>query len=207
MDNLTLQDTANFAGTQVFSVTNNDTGTVSYSFGSINAATAYGINNTNGQISFFPPQLDNNTPVSVTISPNTIDLEPGKSTNVTATFTLNTSFNSSQVPVYSGWLVVNSSAPGDGGTLRIPYMGVATNMLSLPLYYTSPRFPSLTTSANAPNNSIMVDGAVFTLANDSSTPCINVFLLFGPRTLRMDVLPGVGNTAPTSDFAGLPIIG
>lgn len=204
---LTLQDTTNFEGTKVISLTNNGNGTVSYSFGSINAATVFGFTNNTDQISSFPPQLNNDTPISVAISPGTLQLQPGTSGNFTATFTLNQNFDRSRLPIYSGWLVVNSSAPGDGGALQIPFMGVATSMSSLPLFNESGGMPSLTTLADSPDNLIAIDGTVFTLTNASTTPCINWELIFGPRVFRVDVLPGEGNTAGTTEFVGLGIIG
>src|SRR5271170_6487469 len=151
LKDLTFQDTANFAGTQVISITNNGSASASYSFDILIAPTTYGFTNTTGPITAFPPILVNSTPISVGFSPPTLEVQPGQSANVTVTFQLAPNFDESGVPVYSGWLLVNSSAPEDGGALQIPFLGVATNMSSLPIFDTLQGFPSLTTAANAPN--------------------------------------------------------
>jgi hypothetical protein len=166
-----------------------------------------GFNKTGGEL-FETPQFVSDSPISVSISPNIVELDPGKSVNVTATFILK-NFNGSELPVYSGWILVNSSAPEDGGTLQIPFMGVATSMFSLPIYDTSIQMPWLSTVANAGLDypPITTDGSIFSLTNDSTTPSVNCIFLFGPRVLRMDILLGNGNTAETTPFAGLDIIG
>jgi Subtilase family/Fn3-like domain len=206
-EDLTFQDTTNFAGTQVISITNNGSASTSYSFDILIAPTTYGFSNTTGPITDFPPILVNSTPISVGFSPPTLQVQPGQSANVTLTFVLAPNFDETGVPVYSGWVLVNSSASEDGGALQIPFLGVATNMSSLPILDTLQGFPSLTTAANAPNNSITTDGAVFTLTNLSTTPSLNYQFVFGPRILRIDALPGDGNSAATTDFAGLGILG
>jgi hypothetical protein len=206
-EDLTFQDTANFKDTQVISITNNGSSSVSYSFDILTAPTTYGFPNTTGPITGFPPIFQNNTPISVGVSPPTLDVQPGQSANVALTFTLAPNFDETGVSVYSGWVLVNSSAPEDGGALQIPFLGVATNMSSLPILDTLQGFPSLTTAANSPNNSITTDGAVFTLTNLSTNPSLNYQFIFGPRIVRIDALPGDGNSAPTTDFAALGILG
>jgi Subtilase family/Fn3-like domain len=206
-EDLTFQDTANFAGTQVISITNNGSASASYSFDVLNAPTTYGFPNTTGPITAFPPRFQNDTPISVGFSPPTLEVQPGQSANVTITFTLAPNFDETGVPVYSGWILVNSSVSEDGGVLQMPFLGVATNMSSLPILDTLQGFPSLTTAANSPNSSITTDGAVFTLTNLSTTPSINYEFVFGPRILRIDAVPGDGNSAATTEFAGLGILG
>lgn len=141
-EDLTFQDTANFEGTQVISITNNGSSSA-YSFDIMTAPTTYGFPNTAGPITGFPPIFQNNTPISVGFSPPTLHVQPGQSANVILTFTLAPNFDETGVPVYSGWVLVNSSAPENGGALQIPFLGVATNMSSLPILDTlgPPRIP------------------------------------------------------------------
>ena len=114
----------------------------------------------------FPPPLDQQTPVAVTLSPNVLELAPGASGNFTAIFSLNDGFDSSRVPVYSGYITVSSSAEADGGDLTIPFMGVAVDMTTLPLFNDTNQ-PFTTSEAQAPNGIIAGDGStVFTMQGE-----------------------------------------
>ena len=132
-------------------------------------------------------------------------LAPGASANFTATFSLNNGFDSSRVPVYSGYITVSSSAEADGGGLTIPFMGVAVDMTTLPLFNdTSQPF---TSEANAPNDTIADDGStVFTMQGEDQ-PAVNVGLTFPTRVMRVDVLPVNVDAQTDTTFAGVKILG
>jgi hypothetical protein len=131
---------------------------------------------------------------------------PRASSNVTATFSLNNGFDSSRVPVYSGYIAVSSSAEADGGVLTIPFMGVAVDMTSLPLFNGTSE-PFTTSQANAPNDKIADDGSsVFTMQGEDR-PAVNVGLTFPSRVARLDILPVNFDTQTNTTFAGLKILG
>jgi hypothetical protein len=169
---------------------------------SINALTVFALNGTAASpIGAFDATPDDVSPVAVTLSPDVLELAPGVTQNVTAIFSLQ-KFDSSRVPAYSGYIVVNSSAQGDGGALQIPFMGVAADMSKLPLFDTTGGFPTLSPLATAPNGTIWTDdSAVFSL-NKPDFPAINVAMFFPSRVLKLDVLPGDPG-APTNGTASV----
>lgn len=133
-------------------------------------------------------------------------LAPGASANFTATFSLNNGFDSSRVPVYSGYITVSSSAEADGGGLTIPFMGVAVDMTTLPLFNDTGQ-PFTTSEATAPNDTIADDGStVFTMQGEDQ-PAVNVGLTFPTRVMRVDVLPVNVDAQTDTTFAGVKILG
>jgi hypothetical protein len=191
----------------VISITNNGNESVTYSFNSINAATAYALPNATGDIAAFPPALDTATPVTVSLSPLSVTVEPGDSANLTAVFSLNDQFNQSLIPVYSGYIVVSSSAPSDGGSLNIPFMGVAANLSTLDLFDTTSIFPSVTPDSIDPQGAIN-DSTLTTFSMvGGDTPVFNVALRFPTQNFRLDVVAADSSTPPNSTFAGLGILG
>jgi hypothetical protein len=157
----------------------------------------------------FPPPVDGSTIVSISITPSSLQLSPGDSGKVTAVFTYVGGFDAHLLPVYSGFITVQSSAASDMGTLQIPFMGVAFNMTTLPAFDVQSGFPVFTSGAASLNGSVIAtNGSVFTMnpvTNDF--PTIVNRLLFGSRILRLDVLPPDDSLAGTTQFAGFNIIG
>lgn len=140
------------------------------------------------------------------MSPSVLTIAPGVSANFTATFALNDGFDSSRVPVYSGYISVSSSAEADGGVLTIPFMGVAVNMTSLPLFNDTSQ-PFTTSQANAPNDTIADDGSTIFTMQGEDIPAVNVALTFPSRVARLDILPVNLDTQTNTTFAGLKILG
>ena len=135
----------------------------------------------------------NESPVNITLTPNVLEVQAGASGNFTATFTLRNDADASRVPVYSGYIIVASSAEEDGGALHIPFLGVATDMSTLPIFNTTSGFPTLTSFAIAPNGTIPANNSVVFSMNGSDIPCINLDLEFPSRILTLQVLPGDSN--------------
>lgn len=200
------KDTTNFQGTHSISVTNKGIESVTYSFGSVSAGTVYVLDSQGEAPALFPPPIDSSTQVSISIQPETLELEPGTSGNFTATFALTNVTNPDLVPIYSGYIIVASSSPADGGALQIPFQGVATSMQSLPLFNTTSGLPNLTPSSTSPNGTITSDGHVFTM-NGFDVPSVNFGLFFPTRVFRLDVLPGDPNAPGNITVAGLNILG
>lgn len=203
------KDTANFQGTHEISVTNNCGNSVTYNFGSILAGTATVESATSDGPAPFPPPVDGSSLVSVSITPWSLQLSPGETGIVTAVFDLATGFDAHLLPVYSGFITVQSSAPGDMGTLQIPFMGVAFNMTTLPDFDVQSGFPQFTGGSALDNGTVIVaNGAVFTMnVATNDFPTIINRLLFGSRVVRLDVLPANDTTAGTRVVAGFNILG
>jgi hypothetical protein len=197
------------------SIKNNGNQSVTYSFGSVNAATAYALSSVGSDITQFPPLLDPASPISVSLSASNVTVKPGITVNITATFSLNETFDQSLIPVYSGYIIVNSSAPGDYGNLNIPFMGVGANLSTQDVLDTTAGFPSVTPSGTsstlpgiAPNGSITSSAITsFDMSNANDTPVFNYALRFPSRRVRLDLLPADPSAPVNSTFAGLGILG
>ena len=197
------------------SIKNNGNQSVTYSFGSVNAATAYALSSVGSDIAQFPPLLDPASPISVSLSASSVTVKPGITVNITATFSINETFDQSLIPVYSGYIIVNSSAPSDYGNLNIPFMGVGANLSTQDVLDTTAGFPSVTPSGTsatppgiAPNGSITSSTITsFDMSNANDTPVFNYALRFPSRRVRLDLLPADPSAPVNSTFAGLGILG
>lgn len=178
---------------------------MTYNLGVIHAATALVLNP--GQlIAAFPPTINIAPIVSVNLSSTTLQLAPGAAANVTAQFTYSLQdVDPALLPVYSGYITVQSTAPGDNGGLQIPFLGTAFNMTSLSIFDRSGGLPGFTGTAHN-GTYFAADGTVFTMKNNDF-PQIDFRLLFGTRILQMDALPGIDTTTGTKPFAGLNTFG
>ena len=186
-------------------IRNTATVAVTYNFDSFDGGTTYVISNTTGAVDLFPPRIDKQKAVTVTLTPPTLQLGPGQTGTLRVDFTPAT-MDTTLVPVYSGFITVQSSATIDG-TLQIPYAGVAFNMTTLPIFDTG--FPAFTrASATSSDDIISTDGAVFTMdVEKSDLPAFAVRLFMGTRVLRMDLLPASpSEITGTTLIAGLRII-
>jgi hypothetical protein len=153
--------------------------------------------------------VDGSTIVSVSITPTSLQLAAGASGKVTAVFSYVSGFDAHLLPVYSGFITVQSSATSDMGTLQIPFMGAAFNMTALPSFDVQGGFPEFTGSSASLNGSVIgTNGSVFTMNPVTQDfPTIISRLLFGSRIVRLDVLPPDDSIAGTTQFAGFNILG
>jgi len=178
-----------------------------FTFGVVHAATAYVLDPSETMISTFPPSINIAPVVNITLSTTTLLLSPGTSANITAQFVFQLQdVDPVLLPIYSGYITVQSNASGDLGGLQIPFLGAAFNMTTLPIYDRVDGFPSFTgTSHNG--TFFTADGTVFTMTNNDF-PQIDFRLIFGTRVLQLDALPGTNTTTSgTQPFAGLNTLG
>jgi len=202
-----LKDTTHFNAEHIITISNTGNETVYYYVGGTTAATVYTLSsNVTGIPSLFPPVIDNSSLISVSICPLCLQLGPQSSGNISVLFQLASDIDKSLVPVYSGYILIQSSSVADGGTLQVPFMGVAANMTTLRLFNTANGFPTLRSFATTDNRTITSNGTVFSL-NTQDIPAVAVELLLPTRVLRLDVLPGDNSTFNTTVFAGLNILG
>ena len=182
---------------------------MSYSLEYLNAATVYALGSNTTEIpSLFPPMVDATQFVTASFSEQSVQLQPGASSSVTITFHPIDNVDVSLLPVYSGYLTINSTATLDGGPLQIPVLGVATNMTTQQLFDKAEGFPIFRSFNPADNRTITMDDATFTLnATTSDLPAIVVRLLLPTRVLRVDVLPPNDSNSNATVFAGLKTLG
>ena len=152
--------------------------------------------------------LDTASPVSISLSATNVTVAPGGSFNLSVTFSLNETFDQTLIPVYSGFIIVNSSAPKDYGNLNIPFMGVGANLSTQDVLDTTVGLPSVTPFGIAPNGSITSSAiSTFDMSNSNDTPVLNYALRFPSRRVRVDLLPAAPFLPANSTFAGLGILG
>lgn len=127
VSSLAFNDTDNFAQGQEFSIENNSNDTVTYTIRDVNAATAYTFAPGAIYPAPFPNSLDSKTEgASLAFdveSPFTIPAGGRQIIHVNCTPPA--TLDSTRLPVYSGYVVINGS---DSSALSLPYMGVAGSM-------------------------------------------------------------------------------
>ncbi|KAB8289500.1 hypothetical protein EYC80_010660 [Monilinia laxa] len=130
--NLPLNDTTNFVKKPTFIVKNTGSEAVTYSLTHDPAMNVYAF--TAGEttsIPAFPPPIDTQYS-SALITPSSFTLSPNEQQEIALSITPSSKLNAAQVPIYSGFVKITSSA-GANETYQIPYAGVATSLRSIPI--------------------------------------------------------------------------
>jgi hypothetical protein len=146
----------------------------------------------------FPPEL-NTQNASAIISPFALTI-PGNSTAViTVTFTLPMMLNTQRIPVFSGYINIESSK---NESFHLPYVGVDCNMQDVIVTDFQSRSPYISNSSdeNSIPNSI---GANVTFNITIALPNFNWRLVMSSPLVRLDIL-GNGNQI---EVAGVNILG
>ncbi len=148
----------------------------------------------------FPIPVDRQA-ASVTLSPPTLTLQPGAKGTVQLTFTPPT-LNSGQIPIYSGWIGVNSKGDPDLGSASVPYLGVGTDLSQEPVLDTFSdvqglEFPSM---LDLDNKGIYNDSSVWTLQPKNGffeSPTMAARLRMGASYIRVDLVAANTTFQPT----------
>jgi hypothetical protein len=164
-------------------------------------------NITNAPLAQFPPPIDTSSFVSVSFSPQVLELFPGASGNLTAVFSLLNDIDEPLMPVYSGYITLSATDDSDTETFQIPYMGVASNMTVHRTLGTSADFPVLVGGNKTLPANITNPTSVFTMSGDDQ-PAVAFQLYLPSRVVRLLVLPPPNSTAAgTTTFLGLSTFG
>ena len=161
--NLALNDTANHVKNAAFYVENTGTTTQNYVLTHQLALTAYVFkpNDTYDVTGFYSVApiyhnvlgFSNMTfdikGASAVISPSTLTLKPGEKKRVTAAIVPDPSLQADLVPVYSGYINISTTTGSE--TIHLPYLGVATDMNSIPIMNTYLEWPYWDNSDQSPN--------------------------------------------------------
>ncbi|KAI1344254.1 peptidase S8/S53 domain-containing protein [Xylariaceae sp. FL0016] len=135
---ISFNDTDHFVDQSAFTVENTGTEEVTYELGHLKAETMY----------FFAPDIDTLTPSSfpntiidawaeLDFDTNSVTIPAGSSVNITVSVTPPAGLNATLLPVYSGYITLNSTSDAAAPTLTLPYMGVAGRMRDVPLLQNS----------------------------------------------------------------------
>lgn len=133
VQSISFNDTDHFIGNASFSITNTRDLEQTYRLGYVNTATVY---------TFFEgPGWDFAQPTPPTaeawaslsfLQGTSVTVPAGKSVNVTVTASPPTGLNATRLPVYGGYITINSTTTG-GDNLSIPYLGIAGSMYETPV--------------------------------------------------------------------------
>ncbi|KAI0020909.1 peptidase S8/S53 domain-containing protein [Xylariomycetidae sp. FL0641] len=180
---ISFNDTEHFAEGVTFGLQNTGSEAVTYELHHVKAETVY----------FFSPDIGTLQPAAfpnptaqawadLAFSSDSIRVPAGGSANVTVTATPPEGLNATLLPVYSGYVVLNSSS-GDDASLQLPYMGVAARVRDIPMLQSSKTY--------------LADNYAPASANSSYTI---------PTPDPADAAPGsaTGNNGASGPVAGFP---
>ncbi|KAK8128244.1 hypothetical protein PG984_009352 [Apiospora sp. TS-2023a] len=203
MQGLSLNDTEHFAGAHTFSIENTGPQEATYVLGHIKTPTMYTLTpDIASPIKAGYPNPTVDAWADLRFDVDSVIVPAGGSANVMVTFTAPSggNVNTTLLPVYSGYISVNSTREDEH--LVIPYLGVAGSMRSVPILQASSSFL-------ADYGSPAEVGRVYTLPppdpadlpvlnnpnkdpvhipDTGKTPNMLVQPILGPRALHVDVV-------------------
>lgn len=204
-DGIALNDTDNFVGAQSFSIQNTGSSDVTFTLGHTKAVTMNTFREgSNGAL------LASNTAAEawaeLSFSTDKVVVPAGGSENVTVTVTPPEGLNGTLLPVYSGYVTLES----DKQSLVLPYLGVVGSLVSTPVLdsrnvflanYNSPAEANRTYTIAKPEP----EGFINTDRGDQATvPNVAIQPTVGTAQLRIDILAlssGSNSTdLPTTPF-------
>lgn len=198
VSSLAWNDTEHFEATKSFTIRNTGSEAVTYSLSNVGAATAYTFVNGSGNPAIFPNPLVS-TSAELAFTRSEITLRPGARTNVEVTLTPPAGLAASRLPVYGGYIVLNSTS---GDDLSIPYQGVGGSMRAQQVLDTETAY--LSRSSGAPLYPPVAANTTFTLPspatnttaaqNATDYPVIVANLFLGTALFRADVVPVGGES-------------
>ena len=143
----------------------------------------------------------------VTISPEEFTLTPGETAEVAVTITPPSGIDASRLPVYSGFIVIDSA----GETQHVTYLGLASNIKEKQILDPAPEAePGLTLPlAYMGFGDPVTEPFNFTFADDFSFPLIRYRMAFGSPRLRWDLVnPSVQESdLESGPFTSVPVVG
>ena len=192
--NLVFNDSAHFAHEANFSITNHGSVSVTYDLGYLNAATAYTFAANTTTSRGFPPRLVESGASLAFASPS-LTVEAEASAEILVTLTPPMDLDATRIPIYSGFITISGT---DGSSLSLPYMGVATSMVSIPVLDPRHGFPMLSSSRTRGRRPVLAD-TVFTVpksmvrCNGSipDLPKLYTELIMPSTLVRADLVPAI----------------
>ncbi|KAK4443219.1 peptidase S8/S53 domain-containing protein [Podospora aff. communis PSN243] len=221
VSSLAFNDSDHFVGTTSFQITNLGTEDATYELDHVAAATVYASSGSYDpdpaafELARSPPETPSGSP---TLSlPPSIRVAAGSSAVVTVTATPPTGLDPGRLPIYSGFITLNSTA---GESLVLPYAGAATSMRSLPVLSRNPEWTKIR-PWNDPFSDALPENTTFTVPVptgppnqdllpdlDLPLPCAMFTRNLGSAHLRMDIVPlEVEGELDTTEVLGIEIAG
>ncbi|KAF2220403.1 peptidase S8/S53 domain-containing protein [Elsinoe ampelina] len=199
-----FNDTDNFADTQNFTISNLGTEDITWDVSHIPAGTFYTLAAGSTRPQVFPNTYDPAT-ATLEFSSKSVTIPAGGSVPLTVFADLPAGLDASRLPVYSGYIALNST---DGQSLSVPYLGVVGSLTSATVLEAETTYLSRSTDAD----SAPVDaGTEFILPAANSTgngtvsyPQLIIDMVLGTPLLSVAVRPTGGNGTAAAIY-GYPI--
>lgn len=214
VQSISFNDTDHFVREVSFNLTNTGSADQTYRLGYVNTLTMYTFEDTvDWFLSGFPNPLADGY-ASLSFPSTTVTVPPGASLKITATGTPPAGLDAGRLPVYGGYITLNSTS---GENLSIPYAGVAGSMYNTPIVNPSSRGTFLERDfrndfpPGAPANSTFTVPVPTSptpppeedLPPDVTIPGIHIGTTLGTEVVRLLVVPlEINGTLPTTDILG-----
>jgi hypothetical protein len=203
---LSFNDTANFAGTLNFTLTNTGSDEIVYDISHVPTRTLYSLSARLTQQSY--PNEAVEAHADLEFSDTKVTIAAGQSFTVAVTATPPGGLEHERYPLWSGYIAVNGS---DGSSQSLLYQGLSGNLHDV-VYSTEPNWVSATVFVpGGLNNTFHLPpkGTPLGEVNDLQTPLprINVNMNWGSPLVEIDVLPLTTCTNATTNAFGYRTIG
>ncbi|XDG02668.1 hypothetical protein ABKA04_002283 [Annulohypoxylon sp. FPYF3050] len=213
-NSISFNDSDHFVGERSFTIRNTAQEDVTYVLGHTKALTMYTFDDSGGAVlgtTYFPnPTADGWADLDFVSDQVTVPA--GGSSEVTFTLTPPQNLNSTLLPIYNGYITLNSTK---GESLVLPYLGVLGSLYKTPIvqagydggvYLTStdghfniPVSANTTFTLNHPNSNSSSSGIIY--------PKLRISPTLGAPQLRADVVALTDTGLPTSQWKGYDIVG
>ncbi|KAF1948991.1 subtilisin-like protein [Byssothecium circinans] len=204
VSSLSFNDTANFVSSTNFTISNTGSKEVTYALSNVLAATGYTLEANSIHPAIFPNELVSEG-ATLKFSEEKVTIPAGGNAVVTVAPTAPAGLTASRLPVYSGYIALNST---DGQSLSLPYIGVAGSLHDATVldkditYLTQTSDPALN-PAPANTSFVIPKSSNSTTAN---LPAIGITLALGSALVRVDVVPQNSSTNAT-EILGVKSLG
>ncbi|KAI0879912.1 subtilisin-like protein [Annulohypoxylon maeteangense] len=211
---ISFNDSDHFVSERSFTIQNTAQEDVTYALGHTKALTMYTFANSGGPVlktTYFPnPTAD--SWAELDFVSDQITVPAGGSSKVTLTLTPPKNLNSTLLPIYSGYITLNSTK---GESLVLPYLGVLGSLYNTPVIQAGYDGGVYLTNTDGHFNIPVPANTTFTLnrpgRNSSSSgvvyPKLRIAPTLGAPQLRADVVALTDTGLPTTDWKGYKIIG
>ena len=211
---IALNDTSNFIGQHAITIQNLGNNSATYTLSHRSGLSAY----TLGMGVPYNKSSLATAAATISLEPSILTVGAGGAGVVVASFTPPSGLNASRIPVYSGFVSINSTY---GELFNVPYTGIATNLRNISVMDVDESYPYLSSSMiqTFPNGTtsktlsppITASNASYILAGNATNytviayPTLVYKLQYGSRVVRIDVVPQ--NTTGLPTVLGQRILG
>ncbi|KAI1774351.1 subtilisin-like protein [Hypoxylon cercidicola] len=211
---ISFNDSDHFVGERTFTIRNTATEDVTYILGHTKAVTMYTFATDGGDVlanTYFPnPTADDWADVS--FASDEITVPAGGVSEVTVTLTPPQTLNATLLPIYSGYITLNSTKEE---SLVLPYLGVLGSLYKTPILQAGFNGGTYLTNTNGHFDIPLEANFTFTLRRpDSDTspngiiyPKLIVRPKLGVPVLRSDLVALTDTGLPTTEWKGYDILG